>query len=139
VFARDARPSPYSSPRSHAGVRSWQARPDPWGDDLDDPEEKYDPDFHEPISSAMDDMAPDPQAPMRSRWSQVVAMGLRAASWWIGRSTKHPILGSGVVAVVAALGTALIGPALVTGAAGIGVALFGLMDSLARASAVLNS
>jgi hypothetical protein len=87
----------------------------------------------------MGDMGTDPGAPMRSRWAQVVAMGFRAASWWIGGSTRHPVLGSSVVAVVAALSTALVGPALVTGAAGIFLCLFGLIDGVASAAAVLNS
>jgi hypothetical protein len=137
--ASNARPSPYASPCSTPGVRSWQARPDPWGDDLDDPENENEPDFREPISSAMGDMtAEHPRAPMRSHWSQVLAMGFRAASWWIGRSTRHPILGSSVVAVVAALSTALVGPALVTGAAGIFLGWLALIDSLASATAALD-
>jgi hypothetical protein len=144
IDERSASPVYRSSPSSH-----WD-RPerstDSWGDDDNEdgwrtPEDEYEPPsrYDEPAPRHIEPARPDDApATTESRWSAAVKNGLRAGSWWLGRMTKYPVAGAALTAVVAAVGTYLAGPGVVTGLAGVSLGLFSLADGLAAAAHALN-
>jgi hypothetical protein len=141
LAGKGARTSVSHAPSDIATERRWSDRPDTWGDH--EPEDYWDDDdardFRQPVEKPIP-TTPEPEMPVVTGWPwpKAVATGLRAAAWWVTRSTRHPLLRSSIVAVVAAVSTVILGPALVTGAAGLCLGLFGLIDGLAHATAALH-
>jgi hypothetical protein len=134
---------PASPWRSNTGARNWDDESRPWGTDRphdheDDAADRSswldDEEADEPIA---DPPVPAPEEAPASRWRQAVTLGGRAAAWWLGRSSRRPLLGAAVIALVASLGTVFLGPSLVAGMTGVGLGLMTLLDGLASTSQAL--
>jgi hypothetical protein len=135
-------------PNSPLPYRSRDYRPDrPRWADPDSPDHLYDPhaeyrrdDLDEDMPEREPEPEPEPETPRVSRWRQALAIGLRAAAWWLqrwtGRSSLGVALGLGatVTAVVLAGGPlTLAGAGLVASALG----LAGLVSIVQSGMAVL--
>jgi hypothetical protein len=108
---------PMYRPRDYDPDTPVWARPDP-AEDLYDPQARYERDYiDEPEPEPGPEPEPEPETPRVSRWRQALAVGLRAAAWWLqrwtGGSAISVAVGIGATATVVVLAG---GPLTVAGA-----------------------
>jgi hypothetical protein len=107
------------------------ARPDP-DDDLYDPQARYERNYLDETEPEPDpEPASEPETAQVSRWRQALAVGLRAAAWWLQRWTGRSAIGTAVGVGVTATAVVLAGGPWTMAGAGLLASALGLSGLVA--------